>query len=181
MYHAKHQTKRRHSRKPAILLASLILIMCLAAGVTVAYIFTGSSAVTNSFELADVSCEIKENFDGSTKSNVYVLNTSNVDAYIRAAIVVNWTDAEGNLVPAPDGCSYSLSAPDTGWTQSDGYYYYNGKVAPGGSTSVLIPYAAPGGSAEGYRLRVDVVADAIQAEPASAVTEAWGWIPPVVS
>ena len=180
MYRGKHGVAKKHSKKPAILLASLILIVSLAAGATAAYLFTGSSVLSNSFVPAKVSCSIEENFDGSVKSNVCVSNTGNVDAYIRAAIIINWVDDEGNYIPTPEGCSYTLTPPEGNWQQSGEYYYYSGKVAPGGSTTQLIPYAAPVGSASGCHLKVDVMADAIQAEPVSAVINSWGWTPPAV-
>ena len=181
MYHGKHGMVKKRSKKSVILLASLILILSLAAGVTAAYLFTGSSTVTNSFEPAKVSCYISENFDGSTKSDVCVTNTGNVDAYIRAAIVVNWVDDEGNYIPAPEGCSYALAQPDEKWQKSGDYYYYSGKLAPGGKTTQLIPSAYPVGYAPGCHLKVDVIADAIQAEPVAAVRESWGWTPPAVA
>lgn len=181
MYRGKHSVAKKHSKKPAILLASLVLIISLAAGVTAAYLFTGSTELRNSFTPAKVSCQISESFDGSVKSNVCVSNTGNVDAYIRASILVNWVDDEGNYIPAPEGCSYAISPPDGKWQQSGEYYYYSAKIAPGGSTSQLIPSAAPVGSAPGCHLKVDVIADAIQAEPVSAVRESWGWMPPAVA
>lgn len=171
--------KSRLSRKSLVVIAALALVFVAAIGTTIAYLSTGTGEVTNTFIPGRVSCKVNESFNGSTKSNVKIENTGNTDAYIRAAIVVNWVDASGNVYgQAPGANDYSLSL-GSGWTQSGGYYYWTSPVAPGAETGVLISSAAPVADAapDGYTLQVTVLASAVQSNPTSAVQDAWGFVP----
>lgn len=168
--------------KPGVLLASLVVLIALTVGTTVAFLVDDTNTVENTFRPAQVRCAIQEDFDGSEKKNVQVKNTSNIDAYIRAEIVVNWVDPEGNVVPAaPAGYQWKLELNSTDWTEGDGYYYYTGKVAPDALTNELIKSAKPT-YPEGvnianapYRLQVEIIAEAIQADGlgADSAQDAW--------
>ena len=171
----------RHGRRlgfgrQVLLLAALAVIAMGVVGGTVAYLVTNTTPVVNTFTPGVVSCEIDETFDGTTKSNVYVTNTGNTNAYIRAAIIVTWKDAAGNIaatVPAK-GTDYTLELNETDWVEHDGYYYYKGSVAPNAQTENLIIICTAKNSYGDYTLSVEILADAIQSSPDSAVTQAWG-------
>lgn len=172
---SRRRSARRHGGRPLALLLALILVVGAAAGGTVAWLTQTTQTENNNFSYGTVSCRIDESFNGTTKSNVTVTNTGNTPAYIRAACIVNWVDAQGNIVAnVPADYTYSLSIPGDGWTAgSDGYYYYNGVVAPNGTTagSLLTCTSHP---ADGeYKLSVKVIASAVQATPSTAVNEAW--------
>lgn len=160
-----------------IIIATVITVAC-AAGGTLAYIFTGTPSVENSFEPVYVSCEVEEEFNGQTKSNVAVRNTGDIDAYIRATFVVMWMADDGSvLAKSPvSGTDYIITAGSPKWTLgTDGFYYYSSPVAPGDLTDVLIGSIVQKDTApEGYSLAVHIAATAIQSEPASAVSGAWG-------
>ena len=101
MYNGSHVSPRKksgRSRRPLLLLVSLVLILALAVGGTVAWLNSSSGPVTNTMIPGKVPITINETFDGATKSGVTVTNTGNIDAYIRVAIVANAVDAEGNIV-----------------------------------------------------------------------------------
>ena len=173
---SRRRSARRHGGRPLALLLALILVVGAAAGGTLAWLTQTTETENNNFSYGTVSCAIKENFDGTTKSNVTVTNTGNTPAYIRAACIVNWVDAQGNIVAnVPAEYSYSLSIPETGWTLGkDGYYYYNGVVAPDATTTgslLTCTSSAPAGGE--YKLSVKVIASAVQATPSTAVNEAW--------
>lgn len=171
----------RHGRRlgfgrQVLLLAAIVVIAMGVVGGTVAYLVTKTDPVVNTFTPGVVSCEIDETFDGTTKSNVYVTNTGNTNAYIRAAIIVTWKDAAGNIaatVPAK-GTDYTLELNETDWVEHDGYYYYKGSVAPNAQTEKLITTCTDLRSNGDYTLCVEILADAIQSSPDSAVTQAWG-------
>lgn len=178
MKHNKNTGRRSPMGRAAATVLALVLILGAAVGGTLAYLVTQTDPVTNTFEPSHVSCKIEEEFDGTTKSNVIVQNTGDIDAYIRAKVVITWKDANGNVyAAAPErGTDYTITYGD-GWTKgSDGIYYCNSKVAANnGSTPVLIKECRQTGTApEGYALSVEILAEAIQAEPAAAVKEAWG-------
>ena len=111
--------------------------------------------------------------DGSI---VQVKNTGTISAYIRAAVVANWIDVDGNIAASvPEGYSYDLTCSSGSWAQGkDGFFYYLLPVAPGALTegNLLICTVTCPETPE-YTLSVEVLAEAIQSTPASAVNEAW--------
>ena len=188
MYHGAHIRKGRPKRKVRYrvnktLFALLAIVMVIGAvvGTTVAFLITNTGPVENKFAYASVSCNVKEDFNGSIKKNVQITNTGSTDAYIRATYVVNWVDAQGNIVASvPEGYSYTLTEnPDSKWTKgNDGYFYYLSPVAPDKSTpGSLLTCTVTHPENPEYRLSVEILATAIQSTPAKAVTEAWGVTP----
>lgn len=173
------------TKKPVALVAILVLLCCTVAG-TVAYLVDSTDPVTNTFTPAHVSTEVNESFTGGVKSNVTIKNTGDIPAYIRAAIIVNWADAQGNVSGTPvKDTDYEMDLnivtdekPDAPWFKgSDGYYYCKTAIASGSETPVLIASCAKTTVAkapEGYDLQVTILADGIQSEPADAVIQAWG-------
>ncbi len=173
---SRRRSARRHGGRPLALLLALILVVGAAAGGTVAWLTQTTQTENNNFSYGTVSCAIKENFDGTTKSDVTVTNTGNTPAYIRAACIVNWVDAQGNIAAnVPADYTYSLSIPGAGWTAgSDGYYYYNGVVDANGTTEgSLLTCTSSHPEGGEYTLSVKVIASAVQATPSTAVNEAW--------
>lgn len=166
--------------RTAVLFMAIIMLIGAVIGSTVAFLITNTGPVENKFAYASVSCEVKEDFNGNTKKNVQITNTGSTDAYIRATYVVNWLDAQGNIVASvPDGYSYSLNVnPDGKWTKMGDYYYYLTPVAPRDSTpGSLLTCTVTRPENPEYRLSVEILATAIQSTPAKAVTEAWGVTP----
>ena len=173
---SRRRSARRHGGRPLALLLALILVVGAAAGGTVAWLTQTTQTENNNFSYGTVSCAINESFDGTTKSNVTVTNTGNTPAYIRAACIVNWVDAQGNIAAnVPAEYTYSLSIPGAGWTAgSDGYYYYNGVVDANGRTEGSLLTCTSSHPEDGeYTLSVKVIASAVQATPSTAVNEAW--------
>lgn len=182
---AKEKQHKIIRRKPYIIVLCILLILCIAAGGTLAYMFSKTGQLDNQFALAKVTCQVNANADSSFD----VTNTGDVDAYIRAAIVVNWMDDLGNVRGIPPAASeYELILNNTDWFgHHDGYYYYRYSVhpaaEPGSITEDLVQsYGLATGITvpDGYKLAVEVVAEAIQADGTTdvgdipAVTDAWG-------
>ena len=179
MYQDAHNEKSgRHGirmNRTAVLLIAVILLISTAVGSTVAFLATRTEPVENSFEYADVSCEVTENRD-TDGSIVQVKNTGTISAYIRAAVVANWIDVDGNIAASvPEGYSYDLTCSSGSWAQGkDGFFYYLLPVAPGALTEgnfLTCTVTCP--EDPEYTLSVEVLAEAIQSTPASAVNEAW--------
>lgn len=173
---SRRRSARRHGGRPLALLLALILVVGAAAGGTVAWLTQTTQTENNNFSYGTVSCAINESFNGTTKSAVTVTNTGNTPAYIRAACIVNWVDAQGNIAAnVPADYTYSLSIPGAGWTAgSDGYYYYNGVVDANKTTEGSLLTCTSSHPLDGeYTLSVKVIASAVQATPSTAVNEAW--------
>lgn len=177
----KHDGGAKASRRQSlVLVASILLILAISVGGTLAYLATQTGPVANTFIPTSVGTEIKEDNVGNVKKNVTVTNTGSTDAYVRAAIVVTWINDAGEVYPqAPVlGTNYTmdLNKADDAWKEYGGYYYWHAPVAGGGETDVLISSATPtdGTAPEGYYLSIEILAQAIQAEPDAAVIDAWG-------
>lgn len=177
----EHVEKRSHAKKPLAALVALVLIIGAVVGGTLAYLAARTDAIVNTFNPAKVDITVEENFDGSTKKDVKITNTGDTEVYIRATYVVNWLDAQGNIVASvPEGYSYTLTEnPDSKWAKgNDGYFYYLSPVAPDASTpGSLLTCTVTHPENPEYRLSVEILATAIQSTPAKAVTEAWGVTP----
>ena len=161
----KKPAGRRKWNKLFLVTLSLVLLLGVVGGSTLAYLAASSEPVSNSFTPGRVAC---------SESGGYITNTGNVDAYIRAAVVVNWVNGAGEICGlAP---SYTVYAK-TGWTKgSDGYFYYNSRVASGDAAGT--PYGTidvNGSEPEGFTRVVQVIAEAIQADGmgASGAQDAW--------
>ena len=173
-------------RQLAVLLVPLLLTIVIAAGVTIAFLFTSTKPLENTFTPAHVSCDVLEGddgntFDGVTKSKVRIKNTGNTDAYIRAAVVITWVSDKDNKVSAVKPVAqadYSIAyAQDAGWTfnKADGFWYYTAPVKVNDTTENLIESctAVAGKAPDGFRLAVEIVASAIQSLPTTVVEEQW--------
>ena len=97
------------TKKPVALVALLVLLCCTVAG-TLAYLVDSTDPVTNTFTPASVSTEVKETFKDGVKSDVKIKNTGNIDAYIRAAVIVNWANDAGEISGTPvTNADYSIT------------------------------------------------------------------------
>lgn len=184
MYQGNYTNRRKprrryHRRKPSLLLIALVAVLGAVVGSTIAYLFTHTDAITNTFTAASVTTKIEEELNDGVKNNVTVKNTGDIEAYIRAAVIVTWQDKYGNVYStAPEeGVDYTVDWTMDGWVLRDGYYYYTSPVAAKDSTKelftncMLLENTVP---PEGCHLVVEVLASAIQSQPKSAVVEAWG-------
>ena len=185
MYRGKHRVHSK-SKKKLILLVSLVMLLTVAVGGTLAYLTASTDPLPNIFTTSGVPISVQEDpFDGTVKNNVKIQNDGNTDAYIRAAVVVTWQDSEGNVyaVKPEAGVDYQITFPTgTGWVYltADGFYYYTASVASNNQTGVLLTNCKPlkSAPADGYTLCVEIVAESVQAKGVDngvkAVVKAWG-------
>lgn len=185
MYKGKRLMKkqpRRWNRSAALLVCLLLALGCTVGG-TLAYIFTNTSPVKNIFQPTEVTTTVVEDFDGTTKSNVKIQNTGSTDAWLRAAVVVTWQNAAGEVYgKAPvQGTDYSITynvseqVTSGKWVKgADGFYYWPSPVAPEDLTGVLITSCTYKANApEGYTLAVEILGSGIQSKPAGAFNDSW--------
>ena len=101
-------------------------------------------------------------------------NDSNLPVYVRAAVLVNWQDSEGNLwaVPPKEGTDYIIEY--TTCTKLGDYYYYNGSCEPNDAFQISVDLAANAKPPVGYSLHVKILAEGIQGVPENAASDAWG-------
>lgn len=169
-----HQDPQEKGRGPvarvyrtAVLLIAVILLITTAVGSTAAFLVTKTGPVVEDFAYAQVSCQVTD--------ALAVQNTGTAQAYIRASYAVNWLDVNGNIVAAvPEGYSCDPVENQDDWTEGgDGYFYYSYPVDPGSETPSLLTCSVLRPEEPEYTLSVEVVAEAIQSDPAEAAAEAW--------
>lgn len=153
--------------RTAVLLIAVLLLISTAVGSTAAFLVTKTGPVVENFAYAQVSCQVTD--------TLAVQNTGTAQAYIRASYAVNWLDREENIVAAvPEDYSCDL-AENPQWEKGgDGYFYYPDPVDPGDEAPSLLTCSVSCPEDPEYTLSVEVVAEAIQSNPAEAAEEAWG-------
>lgn len=157
--------------RTAVLLIAVLLLITTAVGSTAAFLVTKTGPVVEDFAYAQVSCQVTR-----SDSALAVQNTGTAQAYIRASYAVNWRlDGEESIAATvPEGYSCAL-AENTQWEKGeDGYFYYPYPVAPGDEAPSLLTCSVSRPENPEYTLSVEVVAEAIQSNPAEAAEEAWG-------
>lgn len=159
-------------KKLTIMQISLLLIVLMTVGGTVAYLTAAPKTAENTFSPSKVDSEVTESFDGTVKSNVNVTNTGDIDAYVRVKLIsyrvmeINGKDERiGGTADVP------TFTRGTDWVEgADGYYYYTKLVAPGEQPATPL-IGTPGitlvtySDADGGRQVIEVIAEAIQPQP----------------
>lgn len=171
--------RKRRSKKTGTLLFSLVLLLTMMIGGTLAYLTMKTDPIQNRFTPSQVSCQVTEEFNGTVKSEVNVRNTSDIDAYIRVKLVSYRVNADGKRIGGT--AAVPSFNPGTNWVKhTDGYYYYTLPVAPGEKPAydligtAGIPLIEYNNDADGGKQVIEVMAEAIQSGPPSAVGQSWG-------
>lgn len=172
---ARPHAKRSGGRFAAVA-AATVLLLALTIGGTVAWLTTQTGGITNTFLPSSVSCRVTEEFKDNVKSNVNVTNTGDIDAYIRVKLVSYRTNDAGAHIGGTAAIpAFTLGA---GWVEYNGYYYYTKPVAPGQTPAAnlvdSLNLKSSYDDADGGHQSLDVMAEAIQSVPDTAVAEAWG-------
>lgn len=194
----KHMESRKRIKLSTVLVIAAALALVTAIGGTMAWLTTHSEGLTNTFTPATISGNILEGengftFDGNTKESVRIKNTSDVPVYVRVALVPTWVMEENNkFVPVAEPVGNDdviidtkewksfVPAADSNWVQgNDGYYYYKKPLAAANKTDDTdltenLFNTAEAKENDPYHMNLQVLLQMIQAEPASAVTQAWG-------
>lgn len=156
--------------RTAVLLIAVLLLISTAVGSTAAFLVTKTKPVVEDFAYAQVSCQVTR-----SDNALAVQNTGTAPAYIRASYAVNWRlDGDENIAAAvSEDYSYVLDKNPQWEKGGDGYFYYPAPVDPGGETPSLLTCIVSCPEDPEYTLSVEVVAEAIQSNPAEAAEDAW--------
>lgn len=169
-------TESRKLNLIIVIAVALCITLVATVGGVWSYLVSRTDTVSNEFVPAKVTCEVEETFQNGVKENVCIKNTGNVNAFIRAAVVVTFEANDGKvLANAPvENADYTITWNTTDWQKgADGFWYHKKSVSPNNTTSQLIGKAEAVSVPDGYKLNIRILATAIQSDPESAVKEAW--------
>ena len=178
---------KKFHKKSLMLLVCVTLLLTFTVSGTVAFLADNSGSVTNTFTPVEVDTKIVEAVTAGSKSSIQVQNNAgdnHIPVYVRVAVSGYWVDASGtNIVEPWDGQLSVNGTSDTNttdnvangkWVRSGNYYYFTVPVKQGEVTTNLLASAIQETKKDnGDYLIINVVHQAIQSQPASAVIEAW--------
>lgn len=176
---------KKMTLKTILTLAALALLLTFTVSGTLAYIATETGPVENVFQPVHVTVDVDDTVTDGKKHDVVITNTSNIPAYIRAAIVGYWCkniDGKQMVVadwnPEDEDQGKFAGLTGSGWVESGDYYYFTTPVAAGQPTGTPLFTTYTVGKApideEGVYLVMDILAQAVQSEPKDAVKDLWG-------
>ena len=179
-------------------LAAVALVLSVSAGAVYAYLKMTADQATDNLTVAEDYAVVLE--DWSIMVGATPVPDDGYSVYVRAVANAMWKDSNGHVVEGtPAGCNSTKVLNTTGgwFLGSDGYYYYNAIVPPGGQTTeifgndtnhsikVLLDKDLP----DGYKVEVDVIADTVQAVATDSskwkasdyttdeVSKVWNYVP----
>lgn len=168
---SSHAANNGGAKKLSAAAIAIILVVVMAIGGTVALLMDSTDSVTNTFKPASSGIDIVEKITENYKTEIAVKNTGDTGVYVRVSLVANYYDENGKITggaPVPD---FTLNS-DKWFVGNDGYYYYKQPVAAGDVTDNLL---ASGSKMQlEDNMQVTVLAQSIQASPASVVYDKWG-------
>lgn len=173
-----YSRKPKRSIKPFLIAFCVCILACAAISGSLAWLISAPGPVVNEFIPGEVTIQVDETFNGTTKQNVRIKNTGNVPAYIRVALVPAWVDDEGNIAAKPASlgdCNITLGDDfNQFWFEgTDGFYYCKTFINPDKSTPILIKSCTVKGEEHEYDFELQVIASAVQSLPTSTVEEVW--------
>lgn len=120
----------------------------------------------------ELGISVSDKVENGTKSDVIIENTANLAEYVRAMVVANWVNDEGNVV-AP--CALEFRALASGWVKaSDGFYYNVNALEKGAKfENPFFDEYTPAGAPAGAHLVMDIAVQAIDAAAGSDYKAAW--------
>lgn len=156
----------------------VLLTLCIASGAAASAVYAkyvksfDSEVGVTIVGYGDIEVAVEKQTDGS-----YTIKhggDSNIPAYIRFAIIVNWKGADGVWYVDPSDVNYSVPNAQL----LDGYYYCvhegSAKIDLGTEIKDIVVTPTTEPPIEGYEFHVQILAEAIQCMPANAVEDAWG-------
>ena len=179
-----YSRKPKRSVKPFLIAFCVCILACAAISGSLAWLISAPGPVVNEFIPGEVTIQVDETFNGTTKQNVRIKNTGNVPAYIRVALVPAWVDDEGNIAAKPaslelnDDCDITWGKDGNGYEAdwfkgSDGFYYCKTFINPGDYTPILIKSCTVIDGEHEYDFELQVIASAVQSLPTSTVEKVW--------
>ena len=158
----KFRFLKRSDKKSVLFLILTIVLVTAVVGSTIAYIVVISNFRTNVFEPPEIDVQI---------SNNEIINTSDIDVYVRVTTVASIVDSEGKMLPYTPEITVNIN---DGWVKgADGFIYCTKALAPNQTVKAISSVECEVDSNEDYTVQVVVLSEVIQSVPSAAVTSSW--------
>ena len=175
--------KKKNSLKLKIFITSCaVVLLSITFLGSVAYL-QGISGLNNEFVVGKTDIKVEEIFNEAKaqKSDIRLTNTGNTPVYMRAKVLIYYVDDEGNVlgIVPKEGVDYTREPGTEDWMKKDNIYYYSKPVDPystggvTGETTNLVNCINDLIPDDDKYLVVDVLGQSVQANPISAVKDAW--------
>ena len=154
-----------------------VAALCASVGLTIAIVGTTLALLVMATRPLNVEFQPSTVSIAKTTDGKGVINDGDVDVYARVALIFTWesTTEENSIMSTPpiEGINYNLTVAD-GWVRAaDGFWYSPAPLSPNEICNVISSVSLVGSAPEGHDLSVEMLIDAIQADPVDAVMESW--------
>lgn len=167
----------RMKKQKLLLFSVLLLILATIGGSTLAYLFVETDEVINTFTPSSVTGDIVEEFENNVKSDIKVQNTDDVPIYVRVRLLCYWEAADAEEITGKSAWSLpsGLTLGENWMAIGDHYYYTKPLKTNGSETTALFDESITliTDGTDGARQVLDILGQAIQAEPEDAVESVW--------
>lgn len=161
-----------------ISIAAAVVAVSIGCGAVLAFMSAGTKGTTNKFVAAKVDVKVVEEYENNIKSSIKAQNEGTCSAYMRLKVVPYRVNEHDQRI----GGSATIPEFELGndWIDAgDGTYIYKKSVEAGGTTGDLIKSGTDGmvlveyDDMDGGKQAVEIIAEAIQAQPAEAASSSW--------
>lgn len=168
--------------KKWLVLAALVLVCTITVSGTIAYLIDKTEEVTNTFSPSSTSIDVDDEVNGNVKSEVVITVGGNTEVYVRARIVGNWCDDNGNIVAPWTMTDTNGSFTDLAqgaWVPNGDYFYYRNKCSGGDVLSaengneLFGTYTVNSFPSGATNLQMTILVQCIQSEPKTTVESEW--------
>lgn len=172
--------KKKVISRAALTATCLVLFLFCGIGGTLAFLIDSTGPIKNIFTAATVKNEVKEKFDGTVKSEIVVENTGDTPVYVRVKLISYRikVDKDGveTIVGGASEIPSFIAERDWFYDSTTKCYYYKKVLEKTGdkTTNLLGASITLQEYEDGSKQVIEVLSEAIQAVPKTAVTDAWG-------
>lgn len=156
---------KKNIKKSFVIIGNVMLLVVVTFGVTYALISIKKEK-KYTFVEGMVECRVQNDYS--------IVNTGNINSYIRATVIVNLIDEAGNIYK--ENPEYDLILGEN-WVLNadDGYYYYNLEIAPNEYTTALInEIIITNSELTNYTKNITILAESMQiSNDNKAINDAW--------
>lgn len=182
MARGAHEIPRKN-KFPIRGLILVLLLLAISVGGVTAYLSASDGPLSNVFTVEDhPGLGVNPATADAGYKNRISVSVLDYAVYLRAAVVVNWVNANGDILAempvAGQDRDYELTVSNQ-WREINGIYYYTSVIQKNGTIEPPVTIS-PVTAKDGYTLKMTIYAQTVQAVGTTddgtktAVEDAWG-------